>query len=149
LDQTGIEVMKVQLFPLVDEQKTIFEPKINLTVQHPENYTVLSNIPIHELYKDHMDMDRIWTKFDETSMSPQHILIMLTTFTGVSSEFENFTIWCRQSARQHVYYAINVVEKVMFYFKEIYLWELSKLDIVAFWHSHDNNYATMGQVLQR
>ncbi|XP_012221155.1 thyrotropin-releasing hormone-degrading ectoenzyme-like [Linepithema humile] len=148
LDQTGVEVMKArQLFPCEDE--IIINSTFKIAIKHDEKYTILLNIPIRAQSKT--DGGMMWTDFDESSMSAQQISIVITTFTAVSSQLPNVTVWCRQSAAKHVLYAINVIEEVLPYFKQKYLAELSKLDIVALWHPQDDVHAvtTLGLVLLR
>nr|XP_012225741.1 PREDICTED: glutamyl aminopeptidase-like isoform X1 [Linepithema humile] len=147
LNQIGVEVMKArQLFPCKDELTS--NSTIKIAIKHDEKYTVLSNMPIRVRNKAANSM--MWTDFDESLPMPvQRISFMITTFTNVSSQFANVTIWCRPSVWIYVLYAKDVLEKVVPYFKEKYMLELSKLDIVAVWHCHDYNITTLGLILLR
>jgi len=118
-----------QLFPCSDELN--INATFKIAIKHDKKYTVLSNMPIRARNK--ADYDMMWTDFDESlSMSAKHILVVITTFTNVSSPLANVTIWCRQSAQNHIIYAKSVLEEVIPYFRQEYLTQLSKLDIVAF-----------------
>nr|XP_012228358.1 PREDICTED: aminopeptidase N-like [Linepithema humile] len=145
LNQIGVEVMKVrQLFPC----NKLSNSTIKIAIKHDEKYTVLSNMPIRVRNKAANGM--MWTDFDESSPMPvQQITFVITTFTNVSSQFANVTIWCRPSVWIHVLYAKDVLEEVVPYFKEKYMLKLSKLDIVAVWHRHDYNITTLGLILLR
>ncbi|XP_067213999.1 aminopeptidase N-like isoform X4 [Linepithema humile] len=147
LNQTGVEVMKaLQLFPHMNE--STINSTFKIAIKHGEEYTVLSNMPIRAQSRANNRM--MWTHFEELIlMSFQHIRVVITTFINVNTDFPNVTIWCRQSARQLIYYARDVIEEVMPYFIQKYLQTLSKLDIVAFWHSHDDNDVILGLVLLR
>ncbi|XP_067213988.1 aminopeptidase N-like isoform X2 [Linepithema humile] len=147
LNKTGIVIMDVsQLFPYMNESTT--KSTFKIAIKHDEEYTVLSNMPIRVRNKANNRM--MWTDFDESlSMSLQHIRVVITTFTNVSSHLANVTIWCRQSAQQLIYYARDVIEKVMPYFKQKYMQTLSKLDIIAFRHPYNHNDVTLGLVLLR
>ncbi|XP_067214005.1 aminopeptidase N-like isoform X2 [Linepithema humile] len=145
LNKTGIVIMNVsQLFPYMNESTT--KSTFKIAIKHDEEYTILSNMPIRARNKANNRM--MWTDFDESlSLSLQHIKVVITTFTNVSSHHANVTIWCRQSAQQLIYYARDVIEKVMPYFRQKYLLTLSKLDIIAFRHPYDHNDVTLGLVL--
>lgn len=147
LNETGVAVMKArQLFPCREE--LTINSTFKIAIKHEAKYTVLSNIPIRARNK--ADNGMVWTDFDESlSISAQHISVVMTTFTNVSSQLANVTIWCRQSAQNHVLYAKDVIEQVLPYFKREYLKKLSKLDIVAFWHHHNYDIATLRLVLLR
>nr|XP_012232965.1 PREDICTED: aminopeptidase N-like isoform X2 [Linepithema humile] len=147
LNKTGIVIMDVsQLFPYMNESTT--KSTFKIAIKHDEEYTVLSNMPIRVRNKANNRM--MWTDFDESlSMSLQHIRVVITTFTNVSSHLANVTIWCSQSAQQLIYYARDVIEKVMPYFKQKYMQTLSKLDIIAFRHPYNHNDVTLGLVLLR
>ncbi|XP_067204160.1 glutamyl aminopeptidase-like isoform X2 [Linepithema humile] len=147
LNQIGVEVMKAhQLFPCKDELTS--NSTIKIAIKHDEKYTVLSNMPIRVRNKAANSM--MWTDFDESLPMPvQRISFVITTFTNVSSQFANVTIWCRPSVWIYVLYAKDVLEKVVPYFKEKYMLELSKLDIVAVWHRHDYNTTTLGLIFLR
>ncbi|XP_067213995.1 aminopeptidase N-like isoform X2 [Linepithema humile] len=147
LNETGVEVMKaLQLFPHMNE--STINSTFKIAIKHGEEYTVLSNMPIRA--RNTANNCMMWTHFEEiVSMSLQHIRVVITTFTNISSHLANVTIWCRQSAQQQIYYAKYIIEEVIPYFKQKYLRPLSKLDIVALWHPQDDNDATLGLVLLR
>nr|XP_012233035.1 PREDICTED: aminopeptidase N-like isoform X1 [Linepithema humile] len=146
LNQTGVEVMKaLQLFPHINESTINCLYKI--AIKHDEEYAVLSNMPIRARNK--ADNRMMWTDFHEQLlMSAQHLSIVITTFTNVSSHLAKVTIWCRQNVQQQIYYARDVIDKVVPYVQRKYLRTVPKLDIIALRHSHDS-HTTLGLVLLR
>lgn len=132
-----------RLFPCSNE--LTINSTFKIAVKHHEHYNILSNMP--KRIQRRGDNIMLWTIFDELSVSAQQILVVITTFSDVSSHLINVTIWCRESVRKHLLYAQNIVEEVVPYFRQKYFTRLSKLDIVVVWNSRDDNIATSGLIL--
>nr|XP_012230275.1 PREDICTED: aminopeptidase N-like isoform X1 [Linepithema humile] len=148
LIETGVEVIRAQqIFPCWYE--SAFETTFTVSIKHHKTYTALSNMFINMTeYDDENNM--MWTHFDKSPfMSIQHLTIVITTLTKISSLYKNITIWCRKNMIKHVLFALDVVQEVVKFLQLKSLTKIEKIDYVVIWDKQHSNIERMGLILHR
>jgi len=102
------------MFPCWDEPA--FKATFNISVMHHAQYTLLSNMPVEEIYDKQDDMRT--TYFKTTPIMPTYtVAIAMLQFISFSSLVHEtiHTFWCRRSSLVPTYleFAYNTSEKVM------------------------------------
>ncbi|XP_067216233.1 aminopeptidase N-like isoform X2 [Linepithema humile] len=141
---TGVDIMTArQLFPCWDEIELYSVFKIS--IQHHKNYTALSNMLIQTTENDN---DMMWTHFKKSVMSIQHLKVVVTTFTSISTSVGNVTFWSRRNVTNRLKLAKCIAQKVLYFLKrENNMDKLAKMDYVAFWDTQHNNNMIWGLTL--
>lgn len=147
LIETGVEILESkQLFPCRIERA--IKSTFKIAVKHHKKYTVLSNMLIQAKYEN--NNTNIWTDFEKSFLMPaQDITVVITTFNKrIFNQETNITIWCRQSALEHIAHAQSTIERAASYVRENYFL-LPKLDIIAFWNIEYSSSVSWGLILIR
>ncbi|XP_028036117.1 puromycin-sensitive aminopeptidase-like isoform X3 [Bombyx mandarina] len=127
------------VFPCFDEPA--FKAKFEISIAHPQNLTVLSNMkvatqePITETPKWQ------WTHFERSvDMSTYLVAFVLSDFTSLETSYvsmDNVTkpirIWARPELISKANYALRITPKLLNYYEDVFgvPYVLDKLDMIA------------------
>nr|XP_012222631.1 PREDICTED: glutamyl aminopeptidase-like [Linepithema humile] len=151
LIKTGVDIMTArQLFPCWDD--IALNSTFKLSIKHHKKYSVLSNMPVQTTKNDDI-RDMMWTHFEKSpSMFIQHIKVVITTFTNISTSVANVTFWGRKNVTYYLQLAESIAQQVLYFLKrENTINKLPKIDYVVLWDTqHDTQHiVTSGLILQR
>lgn len=133
------------MFPCWGSSKTTF----NISVQHPAEYTILSNTPMRliSVIKFEKDLDNNnmqWTHFYRTpAMSPFLVSIVVTNFIGYFLHNDNYnaTIWCDKGSISTLQFARAIAGNVTLYLEKEWkrLQQFPKVNYLVIPHFQERN----------
>ncbi|KAL4713264.1 hypothetical protein ACJJTC_018612 [Scirpophaga incertulas] len=126
-------------FPCFDEPA--FKAMFEISIAHPQNVTVLSNMKAstHEPFLNKPDWQ--WTHFERSvNMSTYLVAYVLSDFQSVETSYlskDNITktikIWARPELIGQTKYALNITPKLLSYYEDVFglPYALDKIDLIA------------------
>ncbi|XP_028157781.1 leucyl-cystinyl aminopeptidase-like isoform X3 [Ostrinia furnacalis] len=126
-------------FPCFDEPA--FKAMFEISIAHPENISVLSNMKVSTEENIANEPGWKWTHFDRSvNMSTYLVAYVLSDFKSLETTYlskDNVTkpirIWTRPELIEKANYALNITPKLLSYYEEVFgvPYALEKLDLIA------------------
>ncbi|CAK1546292.1 unnamed protein product [Leptosia nina] len=126
-------------FPCFDEPA--FKAKFEISIAHPKNISVLSNMKVatQESVKDQPNWQ--WTHFERSiNMSTYLVAYVLcdfkyveTNYTGKDNKIKAIRVWTQPSLIHKANYALSITPKLLAFYEEVFgvPYALDKLDLIA------------------
>ncbi|XP_050459308.1 aminopeptidase N-like isoform X2 [Cataglyphis hispanica] len=151
-----------KIFPCWDDVR--FSSKFKISIMHPDDYEILSNMPKQEEKADENGL--MWTHFDTTSeiyiylvavvMAKKSIFRQLYSIDKELIEnnitsYYNITLWGRATYFDHLWHAQDVMKTVALFINQKWkkLRNIWKMDHIAIPNYQDNDIINMGLIFYR
>ncbi|XP_048478800.1 aminopeptidase N isoform X1 [Plutella xylostella] len=128
-----------EAFPCFDEPE--FKAKFEISIAHPTNMSVLSNMKVSTEEPFPEKDNWIWTHFERSvNMSTYLVAYVLSDFkyletfyTGQDNVNKSIRVWARPELIHKAKYALSITPKLLEYYEQIFglPYALDKLDLVA------------------
>ncbi|CAG5041290.1 unnamed protein product [Parnassius apollo] len=126
-------------FPCFDEPA--FKAKFEISIAHPQNLTVLSNMKVAAQEPIKEEPGWQWTHFDRSvNMSTYLVAYAISDFQNLETSYtskDNITktirVWTRPELIHKAKYALNITPKLLEYYEDVFglPYALDKLDLIA------------------
>ncbi|XP_041971233.1 aminopeptidase N-like isoform X2 [Aricia agestis] len=126
-------------FPCFDEPA--FKAKFEISIAHPQNISVLSNMKVATQEPVDEDPTWQWTHFERSvNMSTYLVAYVLTDFKYTETSYlskDNITkpirIWARPALISNTNYAANITPKLLMFYEDFFgiPYALDKIDLIA------------------
>ncbi|XP_044587078.1 thyrotropin-releasing hormone-degrading ectoenzyme-like [Cotesia glomerata] len=136
------------LFPCWD--KPIFRANFEISIEHPKNFTALSNMPIERNFTT--PKDNYLTYFQKTPLlSPHSISFAITNYPVIATKLKTLSMYSiKQNQASFLNYAINLnsILRALFNYMRIF-YPLPKIDSVIISGNEDGCISNPGLIFYR